>query len=134
MGFLVADVGDWAETEILVQIILYSFVSLTEGDMHLDCALAMPYIVYFLTSPVVDVPKKCRKIVIGHVLEGKLPKFLIFIRVVLDMPTRVLVASTVAQPHIIACIGKHKSWCLVLVVDDPSVRRVQQPMLEDNRF
>lgn len=48
------------------------------------------------------------------------------------MVSRMLVASAVAQPNIIAPIGQHKGRCFVLVVDEPGVRAIEQSVLKDD--
>lgn len=45
-----------------------------------------------------------------------------------------LVPSAVAQPDIVAGIGKDKPWRFVLLIDEPGIRGVQQPMLQDHRL
>lgn len=84
----------------------------------------MPDIVNFLPSNAIDMLENSRKIIISHMLEGKLPKFFIFIGVVFGVITRMFVASAVTEPYIIATVGEHKSWSFIFIIDDPSVRAV----------
>jgi hypothetical protein len=44
----------------------------------------------------------------------------------------VLVASAIAQPDVIALIGKHKSGSLVFVIDKPTIRAVEKSVLEND--
>ena len=45
-----------------------------------------------------------------------------------------LISSTVSQPYIISGVRKDEGWCFVLVIDNPSIRTVQKPMLEEDRL
>jgi hypothetical protein len=87
-----------------------------------------------LAGLLVDVGEDGGKVVVGHVLEGELPELLPLVGVVLDVLPGVLVASAVAQPHVVALVGQHEPWSLVLVVDDPGVRAVEEAVLEENGF
>lgn len=65
-------------------------------------------------------------------LEGKLPKLFVLVRVVLGMVPRVFVPPAVAQPDVVALVGQHESRRFVFVVDKPGVRTVEQAMLQDD--
>jgi len=41
------------------------------------------------------------------------------------------ISSAISQPHIIALICKHEARCLILIIDQPGVRTVQQTMLQN---
>ena len=71
----------------------------------MDAALAVSDIVDFLFSFFIDVGEEGRQVVVGHVLEGELPKLLVFVRVVLGVITRVLVAAAVAHPDVKSFVG-----------------------------
>jgi len=62
-------------------------------------------------------------------LESKLPKLFAFVRIVFSMVSRMFVASAVAKPNIISFVGKHKTWGLIFVIDDPSIRTIKEPVL-----
>lgn len=84
--------------------------------MHLHGPLAMSNIADLLVSSAVDIGKHSWEVVIGHVLEGKLPELFVFVRVIPAMVSRVLITSTVTHPHIIPAICQHQSGGLILVV------------------
>lgn len=53
--------------------------------MHLDGALAVSDVVNFLIGDLIDVCEDGRKVIVGHMLEGELPKLFSFVRVVFGM-------------------------------------------------
>lgn len=59
-------------------------------------------------------------------LESKLPKLLILVRVVPGVLPGMLIAPAVSQPYIVTSIGEHKSRSLVFVIDEPGVGTVEQ--------
>lgn len=87
-----------------------------------------------LLRDIVDIGEQCRQVVIGHMLEGKLPKLFVLVWVVLRMVPRVLVSSAVAQPHIVSLVRQHESRSLVFVIDQPCVRTIEEAMLQDDRL
>jgi hypothetical protein len=54
-------------------------------------------------------------------LESKLPKLFILIRVVFGVVSGMFITPAVSQPNIVAFIGEKKTWCFVLIVDDPGI-------------
>ena len=50
------------------------------------------------------------------------------------MLSGVLIPTTVAQPNIISSISQHKSGSFVFIIDNPSIRGVNESMLQENRF
>ena len=50
--------------------------------MHLHGALTVSNVVQFLVGDLVDVGEDCGEVVIGHVLEGELPKLFTFVGIV----------------------------------------------------
>ena len=90
----------------------------------------MAYVMNFgEVSFEINVLEKSGKIVIGHVLEGEVPEFSIFVWVHGCVVSRVLVTSVVSQPHIISLIGQHKGRSFILVVDDEGVAGIEQTVL-----
>lgn len=71
---------------------------------------------------------------ISHVLEAKLPEFFIFVWIQMSVVSGMFVPSAVAEPDIIASIGKNEGRSLVFVIDDPSIRAIKQAMLEPDGF
>lgn len=67
-------------------------------------------------------------------LEGELPKCCVLVRVQLGVLAGVLVSSAVAQPYIIVGISEDETGCFVLLVDEPGIRGIQQPMLQKHRL
>lgn len=102
--------------------------------MHDDGPLAVAQIVDILSSHTVDVSEHSRKIVVGHVLEGKLPKLFALIGVQLHIFSRMLVSSAVAQPDVKTQVGQHETRSLILIINDPGVRWVQEPVLKQDWF
>jgi hypothetical protein len=100
--------------------------------MHLDGSLTVADVTHLLLGDSVDIFEDGGDVVVSHVLEGELPKLLVFIGIVFGVVPGVLIAATVAQPHVVASVGEHESRRLILIVDDPSVRTVDQPVLEDD--
>ena len=43
-----------------------------------------------------------------------------------------LIASAVAHPNVITFVGQHEARSLVLVVNKPSIRAVEEPVLEED--
>lgn len=105
MGLGIFDVGHRSKPEVLVNEPLYHWIPLGKGNVHLDSALAVTQVVGFLLGLAVDVGEKGRQVVVGHVLEGELPKLLVLVGVVFGVVAGVLVAATVAQPYIEALVG-----------------------------
>ena len=66
-------------------------------------------------------------------LESEFPKLFIF-WTQLSMVSGVFVTSTIAHPHIVPSICQHESWSLILIIYEPGIRRVQESVLEDDRF
>lgn len=120
-GILIGNVSHWAKTKIFVHVGLHHAVSLGEGDVHLDGALAVPQVVQLLVGGCVDVGENCRQIVVSHVLESELPKLLVFVGVVLHVLARVFVASAVPHPHIISRICQDESKSFALFIKHPSI-------------
>jgi len=98
----------------------------------LDSALTVSDIMNFLTCDLIDIGKDSRKIIVSHVLKGELPKLFSFVWVVFSMISGVFVTSAIAQPHIVALIGKHKSWSFILVIEEPRIRTVKKAMLKQD--
>ena len=117
-----------------VDVFLDDGVSLAEGDVHLDGALGVPDVVNFLAGLLEEVAEDGRKVVVGHVLEGELPKLLAFVRIVLDVLPGVLVAPAVPQPHVETSIGQHEPRGLSFIVDDPGIGAVEETVLQEDRF
>ena len=115
------DVGDWSECEVFVDDVFDDGVALAEGDVHLDGALTMTDVMYFLFGAFVDVLEDSRKVKVSHVLESELPELFVLVRVILGMVARVLVASAVAKPDVVTLVGQHEGRGLVLVIEDPGV-------------
>lgn len=110
--------------EVLIQQSLDDWVAFAEGDVHLHGALAVAHIANLLFCDLVDVGEDGGQVVVCHMLEGKLPKFFVFVGVELGVVARVLVASAVAQPHVVPLVRQHKTRRLVLVVHQPGVGTV----------
>jgi hypothetical protein len=72
--------------------------------VHLHGTLTVTNIVDFLFGNAIHVCEYSREVIICHVLEGKFPKLLIFVRVVFGMISRVLVAPAVSKPNVITSI------------------------------
>ena len=121
----------WSKTEIFVKDSLYCWLIDAESNMHLNGALAVANIANFLLSQVVNVGEDCWKVILSHVLEGELPKLFVFVRVKVSMCSWMFISSAISQPHIIALICKHEARCLILIIDQPGVRTVQQTMLQN---
>ena len=134
MRFCVFDIGDRSKSKILINIFLNNGISLAEGYMHLHGALTVSNVVQFLVGDLVDVGEDCGEVVIGHVLEGELPKLFTFVGIVFYVFSWMFITSAVAQPYIVTFIGKHESRSFVLVVKQPSVGTVQKTVLEENGF
>lgn len=100
--------------------------------MHLHGALAVAQIANLLFGDLIDVCEDGGEVVICHVLEGKLPKLLVFVGVELGVVAGVLVASAVSQPHVVPLVRQHKARRLVLVIHQPGVGTVEQTMLQDD--
>ena len=64
--------------------------------MHLHGSLTVADVVNFLMGQLVDVGEDGRKVVVSHMLEGEIPKFLILIGVVLGVVPRMFVSSAIA--------------------------------------
>ena len=105
------------EAEVLIQQSLDDGVAFAEGDMHLHGALAVAQIANLLFGDLIDVCEDGGEVVICHVLEGKLPKLLVFVGVELGVVAGVLVASAVSQPHVVPLVRQHKARRLVLVAE-----------------
>jgi hypothetical protein len=65
----------------------------------------MPNVVRLLFGDVVHISEESGKIIVGHILERKLPKVLVFVRIVFGVISGMFVSSTVSHPNIIAAIG-----------------------------
>ena len=102
--------------------------------MHLDGSLAVADVTHLLLGDSVHIFEDGGDVVVSHVLEGKLPKLLIFIRIVFGVVPGVLIASTVAQPHIVPSVCEHEGRRLILIIDEPSVRTVDESVLENDRL
>lgn len=100
--------------------------------MHLHGSLTVPDVTHLLLGDSIDILENGGDVVVSHVLEGELPKLLIFIRIVFGVVPGVLIAATVAQPHVVPSVGEHEAGCLILIVDEPSVRTVDESVLEDD--
>jgi hypothetical protein len=81
----------------------------------------VPNVMRFLFGHVIDIGKQCGQIIVSHMLESKLPKLFILIRIVLGVVSGMFVTPAVSQPNIVAFIGEKKTWCFVLIVDDPGI-------------
>lgn len=121
MRLSIFDKCDWAKSKVFIHEGLHNWVSLGQGNMHLNGALAVPNVMSLLFCYAVHVGEEGREVVVSHMLESEFPKLFVFVGVVFGMVSRVLVTSAVSQPNIIAFIGEHESWGLVLVVDEPGV-------------
>lgn len=102
--------------------------------MHLHGALAVAQIAYLLLCHLINVSEDGGEVVICHMLEGKLPKLLVFVGVELGMVAGVFVASAVAQPHVVPLVRQHEARRFVLVIHQPGVGTVEQTMLQDDGF
>lgn len=89
--------------------------------MHLNGALTMANVVQFLLGDIVYIGEDSRKIIVGHMLEGELPKLFVFIGIVFGVVSRVFVTSAVTKPNIITFVCKQKCWSFIFVINDPSV-------------
>lgn len=127
-----AHVSDWSKAKIFINKRFNDCVSLAKSNMHLHGALTVANIAHLLLGLAVDIGEYGWQIIVSHVLEGKFPKLLVLVRIVLSVVPGVFVASAIAQPHIVALVGQHKGGCLVLIINDPSVRRVDETVLEDD--
>jgi hypothetical protein len=134
MRLCILNKGNWAKPEIFIHKALHNWVSLAQGNVHLDCALTVPNIMNLLLGYTVHVSKDGRQVIVRHMLVGELPKLFILVRVVFGMVSRMFVTSAISQPNIIAPIGQHKGRCFVLVVDKPGVRTIKKSMLKDDGF
>ena len=67
-------------------------------------------------------------------LESKLPKLFAFVGIIFSMVSRMFVASAVAEPNIISFVGKHETWSLIFVIDNPSIRTIKKSVLQDDGF
>ena len=124
----VFDSGYRSESEIFVDQILHNRVVFAQCDMHLHGSLTVPNVVNFLVGQLVDVGEDGRKVKVSHMLEGKIPKFLIFVRIVLGVVPRMFVSSAIAKPNIVALVGKHEARCFIFIIENPGIRTVSQPM------
>lgn len=118
------NIANWSKSKIFINQTLNHLISFGKCNMHLNGALTVPNIVNFLSSNGIDILEDSRKIVVSHMLEGELPKFFVFIRVVFGMVARMLVTSAITEPYIISAIGKHKAWSFILIIDKPSIRAI----------
>lgn len=73
--------------------------------MHLNSALTVSNVMQFLFSEFADIGQSRGQIILGHMLEGKLPEPLIFIWVVLHMFPGVLIPSVVTHPDVISHVS-----------------------------
>lgn len=94
----------------------------------------MANVVHFLFGMVVDELEDGGEVVVGHVLESEFPELFIFIRVVLDMLSGVLVAPAITQPDVISLVRKHEGRRFAFIIDDPCIRRIDQSVLHENGF
>ena len=67
-------------------------------------------------------------------LESKLPKLFILIRVVFGVVSGMFITPAVSQPNIVAFIGEKKTWCFVLIVDDPGICTIKKTVLQNDWF
>lgn len=113
---------------------LVVLLKVSEAIKHLRCALGVSYVSDLLvTGDVCYVVERGWDVILAHFLPVEIPiLFLIFPRVVLRVPERERVAARVAQPHIVASTRCNKRWRDIVVVHDPAVGGVEQPMLEEN--
>lgn len=102
--------------------------------MHLHSSLAVSSIANLLFGDSVDIGEDGGEIVVCHMLEGELPKLLIFVWIVFGVISGVFISATVAYPHIVASIGQQKSWGFIFVIDYPCVGTVEKTVLEDDGF
>ena len=70
---------------------------------------------------------------LAHLLEAEIPELWCFYMPVVVLPA-VLVASVVAQPHVIALVSQKVGQALALFVDHPGVTRIEKTVLQQNTF
>lgn len=123
-------ISDRSECKVFVQKLLDHSILLRQSDEHLNSSLAVTNVMHFLRCLVVDVSKNCREIKVSHMLESELPELFIFVWVIFGVVSWMFVSSTITEPDIISSVGHDESRSPELVIYDPSIRWVYQPMLE----
>lgn len=124
------DVNNWSETEIFVEEGLHHWVLLGECHMHLHSALGMTNIVHLLLCLTCNIAESSRKVIISHVLERKLPECFVLVWVQFSVISRMLVSAVISHPHVEPFVSQDEPWCLILVVDKPSIRAVEEAVLK----
>jgi hypothetical protein len=85
VGGLMLDVGNRTKSEVFIDQTFDYWVVFGEGDVHLNGALRVADVIYFLLGLVGNVTKRSWDIIVRHVLKCKCPKFGILLRVVFSM-------------------------------------------------
>jgi hypothetical protein len=100
--------------------------------MHLYRSLTVPNIADLLLGDSVDIGEDGGEVIFCHMLEGELPKLLIFVWIVFGVISGVFISPTVTYPDIVTSIREQKSRGFIFVIDNPGIRTVKQTVLQDD--
>ena len=133
VGSLMSNIDHRPKPEIFVEQRFYHRVLLGQSNVHLNGALRVANVINLLLGLASDVAEGCWKVIVSHMLECKFPETSIFVGVELCMVARMLVTTIISHPNIEPLIGEDEARCLILIVYQPSIRTVEQSVLQVNR-
>ena len=111
------------------QIVFHCTYLLTECNKHDHCALTVANIVNLLACHLCYVSKCSRKIISSHLIKSKVPKLS---RSRTHLSSWIVISSNIANPNVKSLISENKSRSKMLIIDNPSIRRVNKTMLKIN--